>query len=205
MQAARRRQQRGCAGRRGERLLGPLHLALLVEIGRGQPLVQGQGMARRVEDQAAVDDAERRIHAQVQAFEHRREVPGIDRLTVDRGLAADRLESGAVQEGRGQLWLVSAWSSRAMAAAARARACASAGSGAMRRRGVWTRAEPAKVPSASADGKPAEGERSLSAQSVACREGGLGRVGHAGPPCRPFVSPGATSAGPRRDRLRADQ
>ena len=59
-------------------------------------------MAGGGEDGAAVDDAERAVHAQAKPFEHGGEVPGIDRLAVDRGLAADGVEPGAVQEGRQQ-------------------------------------------------------------------------------------------------------
>ena len=59
-------------------------------------------MAGGGEDGAAVDDAERAVHAQAQPFEHGGEVPGVDRLAVDRGLAADGVEPGAVQKGRQQ-------------------------------------------------------------------------------------------------------
>ena len=45
-------------------------------------------------------DAQRVIHAQAQPFEDGGEVPGIDFLAVDRGLAAHRLEAGAVEERR---------------------------------------------------------------------------------------------------------
>ena len=59
-------------------------------------------MAGGGEDGAAVDDAERAVHAQAKPFEHGGEVPGIDHLAVDRGLAAHGVEPGAVQEGRQQ-------------------------------------------------------------------------------------------------------
>ena len=98
-------EQRGGAGRRGGRedLFGALHRAFLVEIRCHQPLVQVERVAGGGEDGAAVDDAERAVHAQATPFEHGGEVPGIDRQSVDRGLAADRLEPGAVQEGRQKL------------------------------------------------------------------------------------------------------
>ena len=83
-----------------EDLFGALHRALLVEIRCHQPLVQVERVAGGGEDGAAVDDAERAVHAQAKPFEHGGEVPGIDRLAVDRGLAADGVEPGAVQEGR---------------------------------------------------------------------------------------------------------
>ena len=94
-------EQRGgpaAAARRG--LCGPLHRALLIEIRCHQPLVQVERVAGGGEDGAAVDDAERAVHAQAKPFEHGGEVPGIDRLAVDRGLAAHRVEPGAVQKGR---------------------------------------------------------------------------------------------------------
>ena len=42
------------------------------------------------------------VHAQPQAFEHAARCQGSIELAVDRGLAADRLEPGAVEEGLGQ-------------------------------------------------------------------------------------------------------
>ena len=95
-------EQRGGAGRGGggEDLLGALHLALLIEIRCHQPLVQVERVAGGGEDGAAVDDAERAVHAQAKPFEHGGEVPGIDHQAVDRGLAAHGVEPGAVQEGR---------------------------------------------------------------------------------------------------------
>ena len=85
-----------------EDLSRPLDRALLVEIRCHQPLVQVERVAGGGEDGAAVDDAERAVHAQAKPLEHGGEVPGIDRLSVDRGLAADRVEPGAMQEGRQQ-------------------------------------------------------------------------------------------------------
>ena len=97
-------EQRGGAGRGGggEDLFGALHRAFLVEIRCHQPLVQVERVAGGGEDGAAVDDAERAVHAQAKPFEHGGEVPGIDHLAVDRGLAAHGVEPGAVQEGRQQ-------------------------------------------------------------------------------------------------------
>ena len=64
--------------------------------------MQAKGVARGVDDHAAVDDAQLAVHAQAQALQHRSEMPGIDRLAVDDGLSAHRLEAGAVEEGRPQ-------------------------------------------------------------------------------------------------------
>jgi hypothetical protein len=50
----------------------------------------------RLEDAAAIDDAQRSLHAQPQAFEYGGEVPGVDQPAVDGGLAAHRLGPGAV-------------------------------------------------------------------------------------------------------------
>ncbi len=66
--AGRREQRRSGAVGMFERSLGTLDQALLVEVGCREPAVQGQGMARGVEDGAAVDDAERAVHAQAQAL-----------------------------------------------------------------------------------------------------------------------------------------
>ena len=112
----------------GEDLFGPLDRALLVEIRCHQPLVQVERVAGGGEDGAAVDDAERAVHAQAKPFEHGGEVPGIDRLAVDRGLAADGVEPGAVQEGRQQRMAGERLVEPGEAAAACARAPASAGS-----------------------------------------------------------------------------
>ena len=102
MQAGGGGEQRGGAGRGGGRedLFGALHRAFLVEVRCHQPLVQVERVAGGGEDGAAVDDAERAVHAQAKPFEHGGEVPGIDRLAVDRGLAAHGVEPGAVQKGR---------------------------------------------------------------------------------------------------------
>ena len=102
MQAGGGGEQRGGAGRGGVRedLFGALHRAFLVEIRCHQPLVQVERVAGGGEDGAAVDDAERAVHAQAKPFEHGGEVPGIDHKAVDRGLAAHGVEPGAVQEGR---------------------------------------------------------------------------------------------------------
>ena len=70
--------------------------------GASQPLVQVERVAGGGEDGAAVDDAERAVHAEAQPLEHGGEVPGIDRLSVDRGLAAHGLEPDPVKKGRAQ-------------------------------------------------------------------------------------------------------
>ena len=97
-------EQGGVACRRdaGQVLLGLLDLAFLVEIRGDDPLVQHQRMTGGIEDGAAIDDAERAVHAQPQPLQHGGEVPGVDQLAVDRGLAAHRVEPGAVEEGRPQ-------------------------------------------------------------------------------------------------------
>ena len=53
---------------------------------------------------AAIDDAQIRVHAEAQAFERGREMPGIDQRAVHGGLAADRVEPRPVQKGLAQ-WM----------------------------------------------------------------------------------------------------
>ena len=84
-------------GRSQERF-GTLDLAFLIEIRGYQPLVQVERVARRGEDRAPVDNAQRMLHAQTQAFQNGGEVPGVDRLTIDTGLTADRLKPGAIEK-----------------------------------------------------------------------------------------------------------
>jgi len=100
-----REQRRGGAGHRGgsgEGGLGVLDLALLVEVGLGQPAVQVEGVAGGREHGAAVHEAGRGlVHARAQAGEHGCEVPGVDDMAVG-GLPADRLQASTVQEGRVQ-------------------------------------------------------------------------------------------------------
>ena len=86
----------------GEVALGSLDLAFLVEVRRGEPLVMVERGAGRVEDRAAVDDAQRAVHTQPEAFEDRREVPGIDAVAVDGRLAAHGLQACPIQENRAQ-------------------------------------------------------------------------------------------------------
>ena len=93
-----REQRRDPTGGRGEHGFRLLDRGFLVAIRLGQPLVQSERVARRGEDRAAVDNAQRAVHTEAEAFEHRGEVPRIDRLAVDRGLAAHRLEPGAYRK-----------------------------------------------------------------------------------------------------------
>ena len=62
--------------------LGRLHLALLIEVGFGDPLVQGECRARGLENLAAVDDPQGVVHAQPQPLKHGGGVPGIDAASV---------------------------------------------------------------------------------------------------------------------------
>jgi hypothetical protein len=64
--------------------------------------MQGKSVPGRFEDGAAVDDAERAFHPQMEAFEDSSEVTRVDRLAIDRGLAADGFKPGAVEKGRVQ-------------------------------------------------------------------------------------------------------
>ena len=82
--------------------LGLLHHAFLIEVGKHQPLVLIEGVARGIDDGAAVNPAEPCVSVQPEPFEHGGEVPGVDQHPVDGGLAAHRVEPGAVEEGRPQ-------------------------------------------------------------------------------------------------------
>jgi hypothetical protein len=52
----------------GKSSLGTLDVALLVEVGRRQPAMQVHGVVGRIEDHAAIDDAQRMVHAQTTAL-----------------------------------------------------------------------------------------------------------------------------------------
>ena len=78
----RRGEQWRHSGESGESSFGTLDVALLVEVGRCQPGRQVQGVAGRIEDHAAIDDAQSVVHAQPEALEHRGEVPWINRLAI---------------------------------------------------------------------------------------------------------------------------
>src|SRR5262245_38850465 len=58
-------------------------------------------MTRGGEDVAAVYDR-RRLEAEPHPLDQRGEMPGIDQLAVDRRLAANRVEQGAIPPGRGE-------------------------------------------------------------------------------------------------------
>ena len=55
-------------------------------------------MAGRIEDHAAIDDAQGVIHAQPEALEHRGEVPWINRLAIHGRLTTHRLQAGCDTE-----------------------------------------------------------------------------------------------------------
>jgi len=57
-------------GKAGEVRLGPLDFAFLVKVRCHQPAVQREGVLGAGEDGAAVDGAQRALHAEPQAFEH---------------------------------------------------------------------------------------------------------------------------------------
>jgi hypothetical protein len=102
MQAISPSKQRCRADRGGQDLFSCLDLALLVEVGCDEPLVLVEGVAGGIEDAAAIAHREAWIHAQPQAFQHRRQVPGIDAVAVDGGGAPGRFEPGAIEHRRQQ-------------------------------------------------------------------------------------------------------
>lgn len=83
-------------------------------------------------------DQRRRIKTEAHAFDQRRQMPGVDDLAVDRGLAAHCIEPRAVGPGRREGWPASTESRRASALPADARA-GSARISTTRQRGRGTR------------------------------------------------------------------
>lgn len=59
---------------RGQQGFGPLHVAFLIEVRLGDPLMEINGRAGRFEDAAAVDDVEGPVQAQAQPLNRYREV-----------------------------------------------------------------------------------------------------------------------------------
>ena len=81
---------------------GLLDRLRLAGVGPREPPPQRERMARRLEDRATLDDRRGVIHAEAHPFDHRGEMPGVDRAPVAGGVTADRLEPGAPQPGRYQ-------------------------------------------------------------------------------------------------------
>jgi hypothetical protein len=93
-----RQQRRQLSGMGGQNRFGALDFAFLVKIGIAKPLVQGEGGAGGIEDLAAFDDAQIRVHLQAQALDGGGEVPGVDQRAIGCGLLPHRLEPGPVQK-----------------------------------------------------------------------------------------------------------
>ena len=68
----------------------------------GKPPVEPKGMMRRGEQYAAIDQHRGMIEAQENPLDQCGQVPGFDRLAVDRSLPADRIQPGAPGPGRSQ-------------------------------------------------------------------------------------------------------
>ena len=86
-----------------ERGQGHQDLVLRVAVGRGEPAVVVEGEARGVLQRARVPHPLTVPHGpQRQAFQRGGEMPGIDQVSVRRGLAPGRVEPGPVQQGRQQ-------------------------------------------------------------------------------------------------------
>jgi hypothetical protein len=67
-----------------------------------KPLVQVERMMGGGEQGAAVDHRRRVVEAEADPLDQRGKVPGIDHQAVDRGLPANRVETGAPGPGRGK-------------------------------------------------------------------------------------------------------
>jgi hypothetical protein len=101
MHASRRQKQAGAARRRRpECRLGLPDVAFLIEVRLGYPLVLVQRMAGGFENDAAINDAKRVIHAKAQTFQNGCEMPRINGHSIDAGLAPNGFEAGAIEEGR---------------------------------------------------------------------------------------------------------
>jgi hypothetical protein len=81
---------------------GLLDRLRLAGVGPREPPPQRERMARRLEDRAALDHRRGAVHAKAHPFDHRGEMPGVDRASVAGGVTADRLEPSAPQPGRYQ-------------------------------------------------------------------------------------------------------
>lgn len=82
-------------GKRRARALNP---ACLIKIRLRQPLVALERDARRVEDQAAIDDPQGWVNPQAEPLDRGSQVPGIDGGAVDRRLTLHGIKQGAVQK-----------------------------------------------------------------------------------------------------------
>ena len=75
---------------------------LLRPVGLDIPPIKCERMLGGSEQEAAFEHRRHVINPQTHPFDQGGEVPGVDRLAVDRGLPAHRLEPGAVGPGRGE-------------------------------------------------------------------------------------------------------
>ena len=96
--AEQRRSVAACRQRRG----GALDRLRLGRVGPGEPAPQLEGMAGRLEDRSALDDRRGAVHPEAHPFDHRGEMPGVDRAPVASGVPADRLEPDPPQPGGGE-------------------------------------------------------------------------------------------------------
>jgi len=83
-----------------------VYLTFLIIFGRGDPLIKLEGGSGGIEDRAAIDDAERVLHAQAQALDCRGKVPWVDAVAIDGGLAAHCLQARPIQKGRKERMIV---------------------------------------------------------------------------------------------------
>jgi len=74
----------------------------LAGIGPAKPPVEHERVLGGSEQYAAIDHHRHMIEAQAHPLDQRRQVPRVDRLAVDRGLLADRVEAGTPGPGRGR-------------------------------------------------------------------------------------------------------
>ena len=71
----------------------------LGRVGLGEPAPQPEGVTSRLEDRTAIDDRRGAVHPEAHPFDHRGEMPGVDRAPVASGVTADRVEPDPPQPG----------------------------------------------------------------------------------------------------------
>ena len=94
-------QRRMPVGARFEvRLAAALIASCCARSGPDKPPIKSERVLGGSEQQAALEHRRYMINPQAHPFDQGGEVPGIDRLAVDRGLTAHRVEPGALGPGR---------------------------------------------------------------------------------------------------------
>jgi hypothetical protein len=75
---------------------------LLAVVRRDKPAIEHKGVLGRGEHRTAIEQCRAGAEAEADALDQGRQVPGVDRLAIDGGLAADCVEPGAPRPGGGE-------------------------------------------------------------------------------------------------------